>query len=233
MVDLTAETTELWAALGKPTPGRGRVIQLVGARTGVGTSTVARELAFTASRRPGASVWLVDLDVLTSPQYGALTAEPERYGVLGPPAAATPDGSSFLTVQPPVAGPDGRTAPDSSFLAAYQVGDARWWTTRFLRTQMCGGQGVHILPRHDYWDGLRRHADLIIVDCPAAAQSKAALTIAPAMDQTIIVVAADDPDVRGPAALRDSLSAAGAQVAGLFLNRATVEAPAFMKALLP
>jgi len=233
MVDLSAETAELWASLGKPTPGRGRVVQLVGARRGVGTSTVARELALTAARRPGASVWLVDLDVLASPQYAALQADPERYGVLGPPSAATPDGSMFLTVQPPVAGTDGRVMADANFVVAHQVGDARWWVTRFLRDQMHGGQGVHILPRHDYWDGLRKHADLIIVDCPSIDRSQAALTVAPSMDQTVLVVAADDPDVRGPAVLRDSLSAAGADVAGIFFNRATVETPDFLKALLP
>ena len=233
MVDLSAETAELWASLGKPTPGRGRVVQLVGARRGVGTSTVARELALTAARHPGASVWLVDLDVLASPQCAALAADPERYGVLGPPSAATPDGSMFLTVQPPVAGPDGRVVTDANFLAAHQVGDARWWVTRFLREHMRGGQGVHILPRHDYWDGLRKHADLIIVDCPSIDRSQAALTVAPAMDEIIIVVAADDPDVRAPAMLRDSLTASGGEVAGIFFNRATVEPPAFLRALLP
>lgn len=233
MVDLSAETTDLWAALGKPTPGRGRVVQIAAARSGVGTSTVARELALTASRRPGASVWLVDLDVLGPSQFSQISADPDRYGVLGPPSAATPDGSVFLTVQPPSLGRDGRALPDAAYVAAYQVGDARWWVTRFLRDQVRGGQGVHILPRHDYWDGLRKHADLIIVDCPAADRSQAALTIAPAMDQTVLVVAADDPDVRSPARFRDSLGAAGGKVAGVFLNRTTVEPPAFMKALLP
>jgi hypothetical protein len=113
------------------------------------------------------------------------------------------------------------------------VGPHRWWATRFRRDALRGRQTVHVLPTADYWNALRRHADLIIVDAPSTDRSQAALTLAPFMDQTVLVVAADDPDIRAPAALRDALAEAGGTVAGLFFNRGEVEAPGFLKAILP
>jgi Mrp family chromosome partitioning ATPase len=89
------------------------------------------------------------------------------------------------------------------------------------------------MPGSNYWSALREHADLIIVDSPAPDRSRAGLTIAPAMDQTLLVVSAEQADVRAPAQLRDALAVSGGHVAGVFFNRQTVEAPGFLKALLP
>lgn len=233
MVDLNAEMADLWASLGAPASGRARIVQVVAARRGEGTSTVARELAFFAAKRAGRSVWLVDLDLLASPQHAAIGAESDRYGPLGEPAAASPDGSIFFTVQPASHGPDGQPWPDARYLCAHRVGAARWWVTRFRREGLKGRQSVHILPTGDYWTALRKYADLIIVDCPSPERSQAALTVAPFMDQTVLVVAADEADVRAPAQLRDAITGAGGTVTGIFFNRATVAQPAFLKAILP
>lgn len=231
MVDLSVEMADLWGALGAPAAGHARVVQVVAARRGEGASTVARELAWFAATRARRSVWLVDLDLATSAQQAALAADPERFGELGDPAAASPDGSIFFTVQPPARGGDGQPWPDAGFLTAQRVGQARLWVTRFRREAMQPGQTVHVLPSSGYWDSLRRHAELIVVDCPSADRSRAALTIAPFMDQTVLVVAADQRDIHAPAELRDAISEAGGQVAGLFFNRMTVETPGFLKAL--
>lgn len=232
MVNLNSEMADLWGALGAPAAGRARIIQTVAARRGEGTSTVARELAYFAARRAGRSVWLVDLDLLASPQHAAISEEAERYGLLGQPAAASPDGSMFFSVQPATQGADGQPWPDSRFLAAHRVGAARWWVTRFRREVLRGRQQVHIRPEGDYWNALRRFADLIIVDCPAVDRSQSAMTVAPFMDQTLMVVAADEPDVRAPALARDALTGAGADVVGLFFNRTTVEPPPFARGFI-
>ena len=233
MVDLNAEMAELWASLGAPAAGRARVIQVVSARRGEGASTVARELAFFAARRAGRTVWLVDLDLLGATQHDALKREEARYGALGEPAAASPDGSIFFTVQPPAKGADGRPWPDARYLAAHRVGEARWWVTRFRREALRDRQGVHVIPTADYWTALRKYADLIVIDTPSPDRSHAALTVAPFADQTVMVVAADETDVRAPAQLRDAIQNAGGNVAGLFINRMTIEQPAFLKAILP
>jgi Mrp family chromosome partitioning ATPase len=209
------------------------MIQFVSARRGEGASTVARELARFAATRAGRTVWLVDLDLFGSPQHAALSADPGLYGQLGKPVSATPDGGVFFTVQPPTPMPDGTLAPDSKFIVAHQVGGQSFWVTRFRADALRGRQAVHILPSIDYWASLKRYADLIIVDSPSADRSQAALTVAPYMDQTVLVVAADQPDVSAPARLRDAISAAGGRPAGVFFNRAQVEAPAFLRAILP
>lgn len=222
MVDLTDEIAELWSALGAPGAGRTRIVQLVAARRGEGVSSVARELAHYACRRGMRSVWLVDLDILAGAQYSAISSEQDRYGRLGPAASASPDGSMFFTMRPPALSGDGRPVPDARYLSAHQVGDARWWVTRFRSEGLRPGQNLHVLGNPAYWATLRKHVDLIIVDCPSVDRSKAALTLAKNMDQTVIVVAADEPDVRPPAALRDALTEAGAKIAGIFFNRAEV-----------
>lgn len=220
MVDLSSEMAELWTSLGAPAAGRGRVVQITAARRGEGASTVARELALYASRRAGRSVWLVDLDLMAAPQHLAIAEASARYGTLSDPAQASPDGSMFFTVQPEAQTAAGEVWPAARYLAAYRVGSARWWVTRFQREQLAPGQGVHILPSSRYWDSLRSVVDLVIVDGPSPERSRAALTIAPFMDQTVLVVAADQPGVAAPARLRDEIAIAGGEVAGLFFNRA-------------
>lgn len=233
MVDLSSEMADLWASLGSPAAGRSRVIQITAARTGEGASTVARELAHYAARKAGRSVWLVDLDLVTAAQHAALSAQSGRYGELSGPVQASPDGSAFFTVEPPAQTADGEIWPDGGYLAAHRVGSARWWVTRFQRERLVGRQSVRLVPTADYWNALRRFAEVIIVDGPAPDRSRAALALAPFMDQTVLVVSADQADVRAPAQLRDAIVGAGGQVTGLFFNRGVVEVPKFMKALLP
>lgn len=219
MVDLSAEMAELWASLGAPGVGPARVIQVTAARPREGASTVARELACHAAHKAGRSVWLVDLDLATAAQYGALAAGAHRFGELSAPMQASPDGSTFFTVQPPAQRADGRTRRDEYYLAAYRVGSARWWVTRFLRERLTGRQSVHIRSTADYWSAMRRFAEVVIVDCPSPESSRAALALAPFVDQTVLVVAADQADVQAPARFADTLGAAGGRVAGVFLNR--------------
>ena len=233
MVDLSAETAELWTSLGAPQPGKPRVIQVVSARQGEGASTVARELALQAARGAGRSVWLVDLDLLASPQHAVIRADPGRYGELGEAVAATPDGSMFFTVQPGARTADGKPWPDAAYLAAHRVGKARWWVTRFRREVLRAGQTVHVLPRPDYWTAMRRHSDVVIVDSPAADRSQAAVTLAPFIDQTVMVVAAEQADNKARARLRDAIVEAGGTVSGLFFNRGVVTTPMFLRGLLP
>jgi hypothetical protein len=233
MVDLTAEMAQLLESLGPARPGQARVIQLVAASGGEGTSTVARELARFAAGRARRPVWLIDLDLMNSRQYAAVAADPARYGKLGRATAASPDSSAFFTLQPPAVGPDGRPWRDARYLVAHPVGGANFWVTRFRREALIGDQTVHVMPTGDYWNALRQHAELVVIDAPAADRSRAALTIAPFIDFTILVVAADGADPAGPAALRDAIHAAGGQCAGIMFNRANVETPSFMRALLP
>jgi Mrp family chromosome partitioning ATPase len=232
MVDLTPEMAQLWGSLGAPLPGHARVVQFVAARTGEGTSTVAREFARFASKRVQKAVWLVDLDLLDAPQHRAIAEDVARYGVMGRQSAASPDGSAFFTVQPPTRGPDGRPWPDARYLVAHAVGGSHLWVTRFRREILQPEQRVSVLPTGDYWRALRRHAEIVVIDAPAADRSGAAMAVAPFADFNILVVAADEGDAAGPAALRDAITAAGGRCAGLVFNRAKADPPGFLKAIL-
>ena len=233
MLDLNAEMAELWGSLGAPAPGRARLVQFVAARGGEGTSSVAREFARFAARRAGRSVWLIDLDLMASPQFNAIAADPERYGDIGGAVAASPDESMFFTVRPPRHGPEGELVPDARYLSAHGLKGARFWVTRFRTEALKPRQMPYMIPGGPYWEVMRSHADLIVVDCPAADRSQAALAVAPFMDQTVLVVAADERDVRPPSQLRDSITATGGRCAGVFFNKVVAEPPGFLKAILP
>jgi hypothetical protein len=228
VVDLSAEMAELWASLGLAAGGRGRIVEFAAAASGEGVSTVAREFALYAARVQGRRVWLVDLDLMGQCQADSIAADPARFGHLGPAAAATPDGSMFFAVQPPLKRPDGRAWPDARNISAHSVGGPEFWVTRFRREAMRGRQQVHVLPTPDFWQALRRHADLIVVDAPAAERSQAALTVATNMDAVVLVVAADEADARGPTWLRDAVANAGGACAGLFFNRMRLAGPRFL-----
>lgn len=231
MLDLRSEMAGLWTALSGQAPGRARAIEFVAARQGEGTSTVAREFARYAARAIGCRTWLIDLDLMAQSQADSFAAEPERLGQLGPATSATPDGSMFFSIRPPLRRPDGRPWPDARYLGAHVVGDGGLWVTKFRRDALRTRQQVHVLPTGDYWNALRRHADLVVVDAPPFERSRAGVTVAPFMDEVVLVVAADDADPGGPAQLRDELAEAGARCAGLFVNRVTVEAPPFLRGL--
>ncbi|HUZ11972.1 MAG TPA: sugar kinase [Caulobacteraceae bacterium] len=233
MVELSAEMAELWGSLGAPAPGRTLAVEFIAARAGEGVSTVAREFALHAAQALGRRVWLVDLDLMAQSQAASLASQPARFGALGPPAAATPDGSMFFSVQPPLKRPDGRPWPDARYISAHQLGVLNLWVTLFRREALRGRQGVHVMPRADYWRALRRHTDLIVVDAPAAERSQAGLSMARFMDAVVLVIAADEGDARAPGDLRDALTAAGGHCAGLFFNRTQVQRPRFLGGAAP
>ena len=234
MVDLSEEMAELAERLGPPPAGGARAIQFLAARSGEGTSAVSRAFADVVSRRAGAKgVWLVELDLLSGAQGEAVATDPETYGALGAPVRASPDASAFFDVQPATRAADGGAWPAASYLSAYPVGGRRLWVTRFRKDALRGGQQVRVTDAPDYWRSLRTHADWIVVDAPAAERSRAALSVAPHMDGTVLVVDAGGDDPAAVAMVRDQIAAVGGRCVGVVLNRARGEAPAFIRRFAP
>ncbi len=95
------------------------------------------------------------------------------------------------------------------------------------------GQSPQLVAAPAYWSAMRRHAEWIVLDAPASDRSQAAVTMAPMVDCTVLVVAADGGDTRAPAALRDAIEQAGGRCAGLVFNRGRIEPPRFLRAILP
>ena len=102
--------------------------------------------------------------------------------------------------------------------------------TRFRREALRGRtRACTCTPTPDYWTALKQHADVVVVDAPAAQRSQAGLTVAPLMDEVVLVVAADEADHRAPVQLRDDLEAVGARCSGVFVNRVQLETPGFLR----
>lgn len=221
MVDLTGEMAKLRSSLGAGAAGR--ITLFVAATRGEGTSTVAREFARVAAA--GASrraVWLIDADLEQQCQIAAVAREPERFGELGAPGAASPDGSGFLTLHPPLRYRDGREIPASRLIFARPVLARRLWLTGLRTDLVQDDQTAAIDPSPDYWTALRRHALEIIVDAPSVDRADTALLLAPLVDQIVLVVAAGAAPPHAAGRLKADLEAAGAPVAGLVFNRAPV-----------
>jgi Mrp family chromosome partitioning ATPase len=223
---------QLHAALGPVPEGQGRVIQFVAATTGEGSSTLAREFALYAAKQAKRPVWLVDMDLMSAPQHAAMQADPARFGPLGPASQASPDGSSFVSVQPSARTTEGKVLSDARYLAGHAALKGRLWVTRFRKEAIRPGQQVRLSGSPAYWRALAAHAEYVIIDTPAADRSTAALTLAGQVDASVLVVAAEDVDARAPAALKQALESHGGRIAGLVFNRARHRAPRFLEKLL-
>ncbi len=231
MVDLTSEMAGLWAALGSAPGHRGRVIQIACANTGEGASTVAREFARLAAVRARKPVWLIDADLSQPGQQEAVACEPERFGRLGAPAASSPNGASFFAVSPPVMGRDRKPIAHARLMTARPCLGGRLWITRFRAEVLRSGQRAEALPDPRYWDAMRKHADTVVIDSPAADRSDIAITLAPYVDATVLVVAAESTAANEPVILRDEIEAVGGRIAGVVVNRSTYRPPAFLRRL--
>ena len=231
MIDLTSEMAALWAALG-PAPARGgRMVLFVSALSGEGTSTVAREYARLAAVRARRPVWLIDADLDQPSQLEAVARAPDRFGRLGKAALASPDGSCFFDVHPPLRAKDGRAVRPARLLTARACLGGRLWVSRFAAETLKVGQRVEASPDPSYWTALRPHAETVVVDCPAAERSDAALTLAPLADAVVLVVAAESTEASEASALSQEVSAVGGRVAGVVLNRTTWSPPGFLRRL--
>jgi Mrp family chromosome partitioning ATPase len=221
MVDLTHEMAGLMTALGRPSEARGRVFLFVSALEGEGTSTVAREYARCEAAYAKRPVWLVDADLAQQSQLRAVSADPMRFGTPGALSKATPDGSCFFNVAPPARGRDGAVLPDARLIVAQPFLERRLWVTRFLREKLPPGGKTRLSPQADYWQGLRDHAQTVVIDAPPTARSGACLQLAPLADGVIMVVSEQDGDVQARLDLRHAIERVGGRLMGMVYNRAS------------
>ena len=67
----------------------------------------------------------------------------------------------------------------------------RLWVTRFAGEVLRSGQRAEVVGDASYWDALRRHADTVVIDSPAADRSDTSILLAPFVDSTVLVVASN------------------------------------------
>ena len=207
------------------------MVQIAAAGSGEGVSTVARDYARLAAVRARRPVWLIDADLARQGQMDAVAAQPERFGMLGKAAIATPDGSIFFAVTPRIMDRAGKPVHPARLMSARPCLGGRLWVTRFAAEHLRSGQRAEPVSDARYWDALRKHADTVVIDAPAADRSDMAITLAPYVDATVLVVAAESGAVSEPLILRDEIEAVGGRIAGVVVNRSTYNPPAFLKRL--
>ena len=126
-------------------------------------------------------------------------------GQLGKPAQASPDGSAFFTVTPRVVGRDGKPVPAARLMTARPCLGGRLWVTRFHMEALRSGHRVEAIGEPRYWDALRPHADTIVIDTPAADRNDMAIILAPFVDMTVLVVAAESTAANEPLDLQGAV----------------------------
>ena len=193
--------------------GTGSIIAVCAARSGAGTSYVARELAL-AMAAGGASVLIADMDIGKCDQTEALCfgQSGQAYGPVQGPYDATYGVQPFWQVTPTAAGSD----TQSRFGALYQLPQRNLTVTGFLWENVRDGQTVQITRAPQYWDALRNRYHAIFIDVPAPDRSDAGATVFGYADSTVLVTPStqdfDNQTVLG------IVASAGGTCAGVIVN---------------
>ncbi len=82
------------------------------------------------------------------------------------------------------------------------------------------------------YDTLRRTYSLVIVDCPAVSQSQQTLMLAPAANETVLVMEAERTPVADVVRAREAVERRGASVLGVVMNKRRHRIPRLLERLL-
>lgn len=217
MSDLPGQMQNVWSALAGIAGGRGSAVMFVSARTGTGTSLVARAFAQLCAARAPRSAWLLDLDLFGNGQLRFLAAAAGA----ADPATGLPAGwpgpydmtfavAPFWRATP--RGPDGSHGEGA--VVAWRVGGSKLFVSGYRPEALAPGQTLQVAPAPGYWSTLAAAIDVTVVDAPALERSRAALALAADMDAVILVVDGADGDPADVMEMRDELLGRGATILG-------------------
>lgn len=192
--------------------GRGKVIAVASAMSGLGVSYVARQLAL-LSAESGNYTCLLDYNLADNTQYKALSNSElsYQYGSLGGPYDASFGVRPIWHVNPL---PEG--GAQNAYMGLYQLGSHNLFFNQFLWDRMSEGQSVHIAKSRDYIHALREHYYLTFIDCPNVSESEAGSTVFGEADGVIIV--APDAAHESVSETYQAISHQGGQCLGVVLN---------------
>lgn len=174
------------------------IVHLVGAMPGEGVSTLARALAVAAGRRSWCKVALLDLLAEHASELG-----PHDSGILLDEFART--GTATLE----------RIAVSGARISLGRVTDTK-----------TGRPNLDIL--RDFYAWARTQFTLIIVDCPPVMRAPDSAVLCGLADGTILVVEADRTRVPVVQRARETLTASGANILGVVLNKRVDLIPSFL-----
>jgi Mrp family chromosome partitioning ATPase len=175
----------------RPEGGLGTVLQMIAARDGEGTSTMARDLCLIAASEVGLRVLLLDLDGLGCKQaQWSRAAHDAPLSLMGTIAARPAD------------------------LAVLRVGESG-----FHVAEPQHDTAVHAAAWPGILKLLRPRFDLVVADSPSLARSFDGILFAPHADGSVIVIEAEVTRSYLVQSLRDRLSEIGGKVVGSILNK--------------
>ncbi len=200
----------------------GSIYVFTAARSGIGTSYVARSIAKIAAEQApdGGQVLLVDMDIQNNAQSSYFFA-PETQARLGAPDGpydATFGQTPFWRVTPSMLNEQGQNVTDAHFMSLHIVSSLGLAFNHFHWEQFLGGQNAHLQNARAYWHKLREHFTAIIVDTPALDRADILSIVCPEADANILVSAHEDSRAQSLADAAKKISDIGANCAGVILN---------------
>jgi Mrp family chromosome partitioning ATPase len=209
-VSLQDEARNLYGLLNPSlAPGKGLVIQFIGANQGEGVSTIAREFALVASQYTAAPTLLLDFDWGRGVQerFFQLPSHLRDYGVPYPAPDWTLDSTRLLR--------------SSSREESCQLRFMRVGVTHLVLGQLiCADPStIRICNVPEFWETVRGTCPITVVDSPSASRSIDGLTISGSMDAVVVVVAAESSRAHAVQHLCDKLRSQNAPIVGLVLNK--------------
>lgn len=201
----------VWSAVAAATGGAGAAVMFLGARRSDGVSEIARNFADLAASRAARSVWLLDLDFFSDGQYGALGGSNARFAG---PFDMTFGRLPFWRASPRA--PDGSQGEGA--VVGYRTRVDKLFVSRFDKSALQAEQKLQVAPAPDYWRAVRQNVDLTIVDAPPLELSRAGLALVSDMDGVVLVIDAENGDVRDAIEMRDEILGRGGRCLGIVVS---------------
>ena len=219
---LLGEMQRLFAVLNPPlTEGAGRVVQFISAQPGEGTSTIARAFARAATLQAQQYVTLLDLNTTGPSQYDWFqqAASRDRNLALGDSLDIGVDSTPLWRLSGEHVVTELPNAARGPLMSFHRAGASRLLVSRFRHESLRDGQTAQVGNQPSFWDNLRDRISFTVVDTPAASRSVDGLVVSNLADLVVLVVEAESSRTPVVADLRDMITARGANLAGIVLNK--------------
>lgn len=181
-----------------------RIIQFIGAQKGEGTSSIAREFAKTASFRLGKTILLLDADRMRPTQHLFFQVN-ANYGWVEALQKNRDWEGAFSRVE------------NTSLFISPSCNSATFTPEIYVCPQITV-----------FWEMLRNRFDLVVVDAAPLSASPDGLAVAPFIDGTILVVAAERTRARVAVNVIEKISKVGGNILGLVFNKRRYYIPKFI-----
>jgi hypothetical protein len=178
----------------------GTIAQLIAARSGEGTSSLARDLALVAARTAGVRVLLLDMAPPGNSQINALRDE---FGMA-------------ISATRPLIGPPAE-------VLVHQMGFGDLHVSETFRAPANGVTGW--ASQFATW---RTSFDLVLIDSPATSRAYDGIMLAPDVDTSLLVIEAERTRADVAQRLRDSIADVGGAIGGAVMNKRRFHIPGFI-----